>query len=107
LAAVRVAGVDGAAAADGYLATVVSADSGSALATLADVAGMGSLKRLMYDTKAMTEEAHQLLAAAKLERVQVGNAVELSPEVQAARKAIEEGTLDMWRQRADADGATP
>jgi hypothetical protein len=58
-------------------------------ATLADVAGMGSLKRLMYDTKAMTEEAHQLLAAAKLERAQVGNAVELSPEVQAALKADE------------------
>lgn len=58
-------------------------------ATLADVASMGGLKRLMYDTKGMTEEAHQLLAAAKLERVQVGNAVELSPEVQAALKADE------------------
>jgi hypothetical protein len=58
-------------------------------ATLADVAGMGGLKRLMYDTKAMIEEAHQLLAAAKLERAQVGNAVELSPEVQAALKADE------------------
>jgi len=58
-------------------------------ATLADVAGMGSIKRLMYDTKAMTEEAHQLLAAAKLERTQVSNAVELSPEVQAALKADE------------------
>jgi hypothetical protein len=58
-------------------------------ATLADVAGMGGLKRLMYDTKAMTEEANQLLAAAKLERIQVGNAVELSPEVQAALKADE------------------
>lgn len=58
-------------------------------ATLADVAGMGSLKRLMYDTKAMTEEAHQLLAASKLERAQVGTAVELSPEVQAALKADE------------------
>lgn len=58
-------------------------------ATLADVAGMGGIKRFMYDTKAMTEEAHKLLAAAKLERVQVGNAVELSPEVQAALKADE------------------
>jgi hypothetical protein len=61
-------------------------------ATLADVASMGGIKRLMYDTKGMTEEAHQLLAAAKLERVQVGNAVELSPEVQAALKADELAT---------------
>lgn len=61
-------------------------------ATLADVASMGGLKRLMYDTKAMTEEAHKLLEAAKLERIQVGNAVELSPEVQAALKADELAT---------------
>lgn len=26
-------------------------------------------------------------------------------EVEAARKAITEGTLDLWRQRAEADGA--
>lgn len=58
-------------------------------ATLADVAGMGGIKRFMYDTKGMTEDAHKLLAAAKLERVQVSNAVELSPEVQAALKADE------------------
>lgn len=53
-------------------------------ATLADVASMGGVKRLLYDTKGMTKDAHELLAAAKLERVQVGNAIELSPEVQAA-----------------------
>ena len=58
-------------------------------ATLADIAGMGGMKRFMYDTKGMTEDAHKLLAAAKLERVQVGNAIELSPEVQAALKADE------------------
>lgn len=28
-------------------------------------------------------------------------------EVEAARTAIDEGTLDMWRQRAEADEATP
>ncbi|MFM6967618.1 MAG: hypothetical protein ACKOWN_01635 [Microbacteriaceae bacterium] len=26
-------------------------------------------------------------------------------EVEAARKAITEGTLDLWRQRAEADGS--
>ena len=61
-------------------------------AKLADVAGMGGIKRFMYDTKGMTEDAHKLLAAAKLERVQVGNAIELSPEVQAALKADELAT---------------
>jgi hypothetical protein len=58
-------------------------------AVLAEVAGMGGIKRFMYDTKGMTDDAHKLLAAAKLERIQVGNAVELSPEVQAALKADE------------------
>lgn len=61
-------------------------------ATLADVASMGGVKRFLYDTKGMTEEAEKLLAAAKLERVQVGNAIELSPEVQAALKANELAT---------------
>lgn len=57
--------------------------------TLENVASMGGLKRMLYDTKAMTQEANELLAAAKLERAQVGNAVELSPEVQAGLKANE------------------
>lgn len=61
-------------------------------AVLADVASMGSVKRFMFNTKEMTEGAHKLLAAAKLERVQVGNAIELSPEVQAALKANELAT---------------
>ena len=61
-------------------------------ATLADIDSMGSIKRFMHDTKWMTEEAHKLLAAAKLERVQVGNAIELSPEVQAALKTNEQAT---------------
>jgi hypothetical protein len=59
-------------------------------ATLADIDSMGSIKRFMYDTKGMTEDAHKLLEAGKLERIQVGNAVELSPEVQAALKADEQ-----------------
>lgn len=61
-------------------------------AVLADVASMGSVKRFMFNTKEMTEGAHKLLAAAKLERVQVANAIELSPEVQAALKANELAT---------------
>lgn len=61
-------------------------------ATLADVASMGGVKRFLYDTKGMTEDAEKLLAAAKLERAQVGNAIELSPEVQAAIKANEQAT---------------
>lgn len=61
-------------------------------AILTEIAGMGSFKRLMYDTKGSTEEAHKLLAAAKLERVQVGNAVELSPEVQTALQANDRAT---------------
>lgn len=61
-------------------------------AVLADVASMGSVKRFMFNTKEMTEGAHKLLAAAKLERVQVGNAIELSSEVQAALKANELAT---------------
>ena len=61
-------------------------------ATLADVASMGGVKRFLYDTKGMTEDAEKLLAAAKLERVQVGNAIDLSPEVQAALKANEQAT---------------
>lgn len=61
-------------------------------ATLADVAGMGGVKRFLYDTKGMTEDAEKLLAAAKLERHQVGNAIELSPEVQAALQANERAT---------------
>ena len=47
-----------------------------------------------------------LLVAGDVEKALTKGLV-TAPEVQAARKAIEEGTLDMWRQRADADGATP
>jgi len=61
-------------------------------ATLADVASMGGVKRFLYDTKGMTEDAEKLLAAAKLERAQVGSAIDLSPEVQAALKANELAT---------------
>jgi hypothetical protein len=47
-----------------------------------------------------------LLVAGDVEKALTKGLV-TAPEVQAARKAIDEGTLDMWRQRADADGATP
>jgi hypothetical protein len=60
-----------------------------AKATLEDVAGMGGLKRMIYDTKGMTDEAHQLLAAAKLERTQVSKDIEQSPEVQMALNSDE------------------
>jgi hypothetical protein len=61
-------------------------------AVLADVASMGGVKRFLFNTKEMTEGGHKLLAAAKLERAQVGNAIDLSPEVQAVLKANELAT---------------
>ncbi|CAB4625961.1 unannotated protein [freshwater metagenome] len=47
-----------------------------------------------------------LLVAGDVEKA-VTKGLVTPPEVQAARKAIDEGTLDIWRQRADADEATP
>ena len=47
-----------------------------------------------------------LLVAGDVEKALTKGLV-TAPEVDAARKAIDEGTLDMWRQRADADEATP
>ena len=47
-----------------------------------------------------------LLVAGDVEKALTKGLV-TAPEVDAARKAIAEGTLDMWRQRAEADGATP
>jgi len=47
-----------------------------------------------------------LLVAGDVEKALAKGLVS-APEVDAARKAIAEGTLDMWRQRAEADGATP
>lgn len=55
-----------------------------AKAVVDDIASMGRVKRLAYDIKGMTANAEKLQADAKLERAQVGNAVELSPEVKAA-----------------------
>jgi len=59
-------------------------------ATLQDIAGMGGLKKLMYDTKGMTQEANTQLSQAKAERDQVLQAVERSPEMQAAQAAAAE-----------------
>jgi hypothetical protein len=56
--------------------------------TLEEVASMGSVKRMIFDAKGMTEDAHKLLAEAKLERAQVSNAVELSDQMQAAKQQI-------------------
>jgi hypothetical protein len=47
-----------------------------------------------------------LLVAGDVEKALTEGLVTAS-EVDAARKAIDEGTMDMWRQRAEADGATP
>jgi hypothetical protein len=47
-----------------------------------------------------------LLVAGDVEKA-LAKGLVTAPEVDAARKAIAEGTLDMWRQRAEADGATP
>jgi hypothetical protein len=58
-----------------------------AKATLEDIAGMGMAKRLWFDTKGMTAEAAKMMENAKLERTQVSNAVEVSPEVEAAKQA--------------------
>lgn len=69
-------------------------------ATFQHIASMGTLKRFMYDTKAMTQEANELIANAKLERVQVRNSVNLSPEVQEAEKAI--GEVEQGRRRVAA-----
>jgi hypothetical protein len=47
-----------------------------------------------------------LLVAGDVEKALTKGLVS-APEVDAARKAIDEGTLDMWRQRAEADEVTP
>lgn len=62
-----------------------------ARATLESVAGMGVLKRMVYDTKAMTAEAQRLQRAAHAERTQVKDAVEQSPELREGRRVWDEG----------------
>jgi hypothetical protein len=46
-----------------------------------------------------------LLVAGDVEKALTKGVITAS-EVEAARKAIDEGTLDMWRQRAEADEAS-
>lgn len=70
-------------------------------ATLQDIAGMGFVKKRLMDTKWMTEEANRRIAQAKAERDQVLQAVERSPEMQAAQAAAAEAV----RKRQDV-GAT-
>lgn len=64
-----------------------------AKATQEHIASMGSVKRMWFDTKGMTEDANKLLADAKLERAQLNNAVELSSQVQAAHKQIAQNVI--------------
>lgn len=64
---------------------------GTAQATLESVASMGVLKRMIYDTKAMTAEAQRLQRAAERERAQVEDAVAQSPELREGRRQQAEG----------------
>lgn len=75
-----------------YLQRLAQADhlEAQGRATLQDVAGMGGLKKLMYDTKGMTQEANTQISQAKAERDQVLQAVERSPEMQAAQVSAAE-----------------
>lgn len=75
-----------------YRRRLQKADSmdGQAQATLADVDSMGILKRMVFDTQAMSEEARRLQTAAQVERDQVRAAVEQSPELRAARQSNQE-----------------
>ena len=68
-----------------------------AQATLADVNSMGVLKRMVFDTQAMTAEARRLQTAAQVERDQVRAAAEQSPELRAARQSNQE--LEQTRRR--------
>jgi hypothetical protein len=47
-----------------------------------------------------------LLVAGDVDKA-VKNGVVTESEVLEARQAIADGTLDIWRQRVEADGATP
>lgn len=47
-----------------------------------------------------------LLVAGDVEKALTKGVVSAA-EVEAARTAIDEGTLDMWRQRAESDEVTP
>ena len=68
-----------------------------ARATLDDVGSMGLIKRVFYDTRAMTAEATQLLAQVEAGRQAADAAVEQSPGVLAAQKANSEN--DAQRRR--------
>ncbi len=75
-----------------YLRRLQQADEmdAQAQATLADVHSMGVLKRMVFDTQAMIEEARRLQTAAQAQRDQVMAAVEQSPELRAARQSNQE-----------------
>ena len=68
-----------------------------ARATLDDVDSMGLIKRMFYDTRAMTAEATQLLEHVKAGREAAEAAVEQSPGVLAAQRA--NGENDAQRRR--------
>ena len=88
-----------------YLRRLQQADSmdAQAHATLADVDSMGVLKRMVFDTQAMSEEAHRLQTAAQVQRDQVRAAVEQSPELRAARQSNQEQEQMRRRVRSTTD----
>lgn len=88
-----------------YLRRLQQADEmdAQAQATLTDVDSMGVLKRMVFDTRAMSEEAHRLQTAAQVQRDQVRAAVEQSPELRAARQSNQEQEQTRRRVRSTTD----
>ena len=84
-----------------YLRRLQQADEmdAQAQATLEDVDSMGVLKRMVFDTRAMSEEAHRLQTVAQVQRDQVRAAVEQSPELRAARQLNQEQEQEQTRRR--------
>lgn len=64
-----------------------------AQATLQKIAGMGPIKRRLFDVKGATEYAEQQTEKAKETRAQVGVAVEQSVEVRQAKQTNEQNDL--------------
>jgi hypothetical protein len=75
-----------------------------AKAAMQEIASMGPIKRRFYDIKGATETAEKLQHKAKLERAQVGNAADLSPEVQQAKQSHERNNQVRRQFQAIEDG---
>lgn len=75
-----------------------------AKATMQEIASMGPIKRRFYDIKGATETAEKLQDKAKLERIQVGNTADLSPEVQQAKQTNERNSQARRHFQATENG---